>query len=113
VLFATPRAGEGERANDWARGVCAADSAVLYMAAGQAIEIASALLARGMSSHTPVMLVENASLPTSRTDVMTLQEMQHLPRSESRGPTVLMLGEAFRAALIAKRADVSVRTAAG
>src|SRR6266852_565706 len=52
VLLATPRAGKGERANDWARGVCAADSAVLYMAAGQANEIASALLARGMPAHT-------------------------------------------------------------
>ena len=113
VLFATPRTGKGERANEWARGVCAADSAVLYMAAEQANEIASALLARGMSPHTPVMIVENASLPTSRTDVMTLQEMQYMPRSESQGPTVLMLGEAFRAALIAKRDEVCVRTAAG
>jgi uroporphyrin-III C-methyltransferase len=113
VLFATPRAGKGERVNDWARGVCAADSAVLYMAAGQANEIASALLARGMSPHTPVMIVENASLPTLRTDVMALQEMQHLPPSEYQGPAVLMLGEAFRSALIANRDDVRVRTAAG
>lgn len=113
VLFATPRAGKDERANDWARGVCAADSAVLYMAAGQANEIAQALLARGMSPHTPVMIVENASLPTLRTDVMTLHEMQHSPPAEYQGPTLLMLGEAFRSALIANRDHVCVRTAAG
>jgi uroporphyrin-III C-methyltransferase len=84
---------------------------VLYMAAGQANEIASALLARGMAAHTPVMIVENASLPTLRTDAMTLLEMQHLPPSEFKGPAVIMLGEAFRSALIAHRGDVSLRAA--
>jgi uroporphyrin-III C-methyltransferase len=113
VLLATPRAGKGERANDWARGVCAADSAVLYMAAGQANGIACALLARGMPAHTPVLIVENASLPTLRTDAMTLHEMQHLPLSEFKGPAVIMLGAAFHSALVANRDDVSLRTAAG
>src|SRR5258706_11873781 len=113
VLLATPRAGKGERANDWARGVCAADSAGLYMAAGQANGIASALLARGMPAHTPVLIVENASLPTLRADAMTLHEMQHLPLAEFQGPAVIMLGEAFRSALVANRNDVSLRTAAG
>jgi len=101
------------RANDWARGVCAADSAVLYMAAGQANGIASALLARGMPAHTPVLIVENASLPTLRADAMTLHEMQHLPLAEFQGPAVIMLGEAFRPALVANRDGVSLRTAAG
>jgi uroporphyrin-III C-methyltransferase len=83
------------------------------MAAGQANEIASALLARGMPAHTPVMIVENASLPALKTDTMTLHEMQHLPPSEFRGPAVIMLGEAFRSALSAQRDDVSLRNASG
>ena len=36
VVFATPRVGAGEDAADWAKSVVAADTAVLYMAAGKA-----------------------------------------------------------------------------
>ena len=40
VVFATPRIGEGEDVSDWAPAVATADTAVLYMAIGQAAEIA-------------------------------------------------------------------------
>src|SRR6267143_2142968 len=33
VVFVTPRAGSGERENDWAASVIAADTAVIYMGA--------------------------------------------------------------------------------
>ncbi len=35
VVFVTPRAGRGERENDWAASVLAADTAVIYMGAGR------------------------------------------------------------------------------
>ena len=96
VLFATPRAGVGERSNEWARGVCAADSAVLYMAAGEGAAIATALLAHGMSPDTPVVIIENATLADSKTEALTLRELQALPPQERRAPALLMLGEIFR-----------------
>ena len=38
VAFVTPRVGEGERPSDWAKIAAAADTAVIYMGAGQAAE---------------------------------------------------------------------------
>ena len=112
VLFATPRAGVGERPNNWARGVCAADSAVLYMAAGEGRAIATALLAHGMAPDTPVLIVENAALADSRTAALTLRELQNLPQPERRAPALLMFGEIFRDASAANRAIVGAAAAA-
>jgi uroporphyrin-III C-methyltransferase len=95
VSLATPRVGEGEGATDWARGACAADTAVLYMAAGQAADIARTLEGRGMPSSTPVVIVENASLPNARQIGTTLGG---LPGADLalNGPALLMIGEVYR-----------------
>src|SRR5206468_3802640 len=66
VAFVTPRAGRGERENDWAASVLAADTAVIYMGAGLAGEISARLIARGKPKATPVVLVESATLPEQR-----------------------------------------------
>lgn len=95
VSFATPRVGEGEGATDWARGASAADTAVLYMAAGQAASIARTLEGQGMPSSTPVVIVENASLPDSRQFGTTLRDLQTADRALS-GPALLMMGEVYR-----------------
>src|SRR5438034_748403 len=57
VAFVTPRVGAGEQATDWVQSVVAADTAAIYMGAGQAAAIASALMAAGMPAATPVALV--------------------------------------------------------
>jgi uroporphyrin-III C-methyltransferase len=44
VAFVTPRVGDSEGTADWARSVCSSDSAVLYMAAGQAQQVAAELI---------------------------------------------------------------------
>jgi uroporphyrin-III C-methyltransferase len=95
VCFATPRVGEGEGASDWAEGASAANTTVLYMAAGQAGEIARTLEARGMSSSTPVVIVENASLPNVRQLGTTLGGLQCADFALS-GPALLMIGEVYR-----------------
>jgi uroporphyrin-III C-methyltransferase len=95
VSFATPRVGEGEAATDWVGGACAADTAVLYMAAGQAAEIARTLEARGVPSSTPVVIVENASLPNVRQIGTTLLGLQSADLALS-GPALLMIGEVYR-----------------
>jgi uroporphyrin-III C-methyltransferase len=96
VLFATPRAGAGERPNEWARAVCAADSAVLYMAAGECEAIAATLLAQGKPADTPVLIVENVAHGNSRIEALKLRELQKLTRQERGAPALLMIGEIFR-----------------
>jgi uroporphyrin-III C-methyltransferase len=99
VVFVTPRAGAGEAENDWVSSVAAADTAVIYMGAGLADTIASALVARGLPPQAPVALVENASLPEARVRTGTLAELPRLAKALGAGPAVIVLGEVLRAAL--------------
>lgn len=96
VTFATPRVGEGEDVGDWAPAVVHADTAVLYMAAGQAAEIARILEAEGMPALTPVVLVENASLPDARQVGTTLRGLQEGLPEAIEGPALLLFGEVYR-----------------
>jgi uroporphyrin-III C-methyltransferase len=96
VVFATPRIGEGEDVSDWAPAVARADTAVLYMAAAQAVDIAGILEAQGMSPSTPVVLVENASLPTSRHIGCTLRGLRNGAARQMTGPALLLFGDVFR-----------------
>ena len=95
VVFATPRAGEGESPSGWARAAAAADTAVLYMAAGDAEAVRRALLEAGSRAGTPVAIVESASL--SRT-VFTgkLSDLPSLAARCSGGPALLLVGEVYR-----------------
>jgi len=95
VVFVTPRVGDGEQPNDWAATVAKADTAVIYMGAGEAAAIAAALLARGRPSSLPVAVVENASLPESRRWLTTLGALPGLADETFRGPVLLLLGEVF------------------
>ncbi|MDK2126092.1 uroporphyrinogen-III C-methyltransferase [Parachitinimonas caeni] len=98
VLFATARVGQGESPADWVAPVVAADTAVLYMGVKQAAEVAAALLAGGMRADRPLMIVENASLPTSRQWQLTLAELADVAGWNLSGPAILMIGEVYRAA---------------
>ena len=95
VAFVTPRVAEGEKANDWARTVAASDTAVIYMGAGQAEMIASALLARGMRPQTPIMVVENASLPDRRQFTLSLCDLPRIASLGIAGPALIMIGEVY------------------
>ncbi|HET7765148.1 MAG TPA: uroporphyrinogen-III C-methyltransferase [Burkholderiales bacterium] len=103
VVFATPRAAEGERGNDWAASVLAADTAVLYMGAGLAEPISAELMARGRPPGTPVALVENASLPERKVLFGTLAELPALARQTGYGPTIVLFGEVLKDALAQRR----------
>jgi uroporphyrin-III C-methyltransferase len=112
VVFATPRAGEGEDRSGWSRAAAAADTAVLYMAAGQAEEIARTLIAAGLSPLKPALIVESATLPQSEVQATTLGELQRLPRHERQGPALLMIGQVFREAVEAAREEAPARATA-
>jgi len=99
VVFVTPRAAEGERGNDWAASVLAADTAVLYMGAGLAQAISTELLRRGKPADTPVALVASASLPERRVLFGALANLPELAQKTGRGPTIVLFGEVLKDAL--------------
>ncbi len=111
VTFVTPRTGDGEQARDWTQCVINADSAALYMAAGKAREIASRLIASGMRADTPVVVVENASLPTMTRTVLPLSQLEHAEEWSLRGPALILLGEVFRHAAAQPDSSMTVREA--
>ena len=93
VAFVTPRVGPGEPPSRWADAVAAADTAAIYMGAGEAATIRRELLARGMPASTPAAVVENASLPDGTFAAGTLDELPALVERCGSGPAVLLLGE--------------------
>lgn len=101
VAFITPRVGEGEAPSEWAKAAAAADTAVIYMGAGQAGEISTALIAAGAAPDLPVLVAENATLPQARRIALTLEELPQIARHGLSGPTLIMVGRAFAAALAA------------
>lgn len=101
VAFVTPRVGEGEAPSGWAKSAAAADTAVIYMGAGQAAEIAATLIEQGVARDTPTAIVENATLPQARRFVMPLSELARAGELGISGPAVIMLGAVFAASLAA------------
>jgi uroporphyrin-III C-methyltransferase len=107
VTFVTPRVGEGEDASDWIRSVCNADSAVMYMAAGQAAAIADKLLGQGLPTDMPVLIVENASLPNMALTAATLGALRSMTeRMTHGGPALLMIGRVFERAADAQTTGI-------
>jgi uroporphyrin-III C-methyltransferase len=105
VVLATPRIGEGEAPSNWAGPAAAADTAVMYMGAGQASEVAAELIAAGAARDTPVLVAENATLPQARRIALTLEELPMIAGYGITGPTLIMVGRAFAAALAAAERD--------
>lgn len=95
VVFVTPRVGEAESASDWAQSVLVADTAVLYMASGQAAVIAQALMQRGMAGSTPAALISNASLPNRKKVHTTLAQLADVAHQVG-SPALIVLGEVLR-----------------
>ena len=95
VVFVTPSVGDGEIDGDWAASVLAADTAALYMAAGQASWITSTLLARGMRADTPVALVEEASLSGARAERGVLAHLPQMAATRGAGPSLILIGQVF------------------
>lgn len=104
IVFVTPRVGETEHASDWVAGALAADSVAIYMGAGQADAISTALMARGRDPGTPIALVESASLGQASVRYGTLRALPALAAESGKGPVVILLGEVLREKLEAQLA---------
>ena len=107
VAFVTPRVGAGERPSNWVDAVSAADTAAIYMGAGEGPAIAAALIAAGKPPSTPVAIVENASLPDLSIAYGTLASLSRV----DGGPVLILVGEVYREAAAADRAARNSRQA--
>ena len=93
VAFVTPRVGEGTAESSWVRAALAADTVAIYMGADELPEIAARLIVAGKSMATPVVVVENASMPDMD---LTYGTLARLPRWESRGgPALVLIGDVY------------------
>ncbi len=95
VLFVTPRVGHGETDHPWAKSAAAADTVVLYMAGQQAGAIAEALMAVGLPSTHPSVMIENATLPGKRIIPARLCDLASAAKQLQGGPALLFIGEVF------------------
>ena len=107
VAFVTARVGEGEAPSNWAKNAAAADTAVVYMGAGQAETVAAALIAAGAPQDLPVLVVENATLPEVRRIALILRDLPQLARYGMTGPTLIMLGRVFASARATRQVGVT------
>ena len=96
VAFVTPRVGEGEDPVDWAAAAARADTAAIYMGAGDAVAVAAALVAHGVSPATPVALVENASQPDEAVHTGVLAALPAMAAARGNGPALILVGEVWR-----------------
>lgn len=92
VVLTTPRIGVDETASDWAAGIDAGSTVVVYMGAGKAGEVAEKLLSRGVSPDTPAIIVENATLPGRREIWCEVGTLQQEARHTIAGPALIIIG---------------------
>jgi uroporphyrin-III C-methyltransferase len=115
AMFATPRVGADTADNTWLAGALTTDTVAIYMGAGEAESIAQRLIAAGKPATTPVVVVENASLPQMQTRATTLAELPQCANGLTGGPVLILIGEVYRELLERERsAELSIpKTAAG
>ncbi|MES2353088.1 MAG: uroporphyrinogen-III C-methyltransferase [Pseudomonadota bacterium] len=97
VTFATPRVGHGETPGEWADAAASGDTAILYMAISEAEAVRAALMSRGVAPDTPVVIVENASLPNERQIRGILETLPEIVTNRMSGPAILCIGQVFEA----------------
>lgn len=97
VTFATPRSWHGA-AVEVPAGT-SADTVVLYMAGETLPALAAQLVAQGRAPHTPLLVVESASLPAERRWAGTLASAPDWPGARAGGPVLVMVGDALAAAV--------------
>lgn len=103
VVFITGHAKPGDSGTDWRALAATAHSArltlVIYMGVSGARHIQDELL-RGLPAHTPVAVIQNASLPQQRQAVCTLGELQStIEREALSSPSVIVVGNVLQGLL--------------
>lgn len=103
VTFVTGHAAKGETPDlDWSSLGRGNETVVIYMGVSTAPLIAARLIEAGRRASTPVLVVENASLPDERRIVTTLDNVGGAVEG-LEGPAILIVGEV--AALAAEQSE--------
>ncbi len=100
VVFVTGHAKPDAAGTDWRALAATAHSArltlVIYMGVASASRIQAELLT-GLPADTPVAVVHNASLPSQRHIVTTLQHLQRdLAEAQLASPSVIVVGDVLQ-----------------
>ena len=103
VVFVTGHAKPGDSGTDWRALAATAHSArltlVIYMGVRGAATIQDELL-HGLPEHTPVAIIQSASLPTQRHALCTLGELQAtILREKLASPSVIVVGDVLQGLL--------------
>lgn len=98
VVLTTPRVGVDETASDWAAGIDAGSTVVIYMGAGKAGEVAEQLLSRGVPRNTPAIIIKNATLPDRREMWCDVGTLQQKARHTVAGPALIIIGRVLNKA---------------
>ena len=101
VVFVTGHAKPGDKGTDWRQLAATARDAkltlVIYMGVSGADMIQTELLT-GLPPHTPVAIIENASLPHQRQALTQLDQLTHtLQTTGLKSPSVLVVGDVVQA----------------
>jgi len=95
VSFVTAHASGGAEPDlDWPSLARANHTVVIYMGLTRAGQIAARLFAAGRAASTPALIVENASLPSERRILTTLDGLRAAAEGLT-GPALLIVGEAM------------------
>ncbi len=102
VVFVTGHAKPGDSGADWAQLSHTAHQAkltlVIYMGVSSLAHICQGLLS-GLPAHTPVAVVQNASLPTQRQALTTLSELVATVQGEDlQSPSIIVVGDVVQGA---------------
>jgi len=82
---------------------------VIYMGVSGAQRIQDELL-HGLPADTPVAIVQNASLPTQRHAVCTLETLSAIASEQLTSPSAIIVGDVVRGVTTSQRALQSLFT---
>ncbi|MGE4430890.1 MAG: uroporphyrinogen-III C-methyltransferase [Sphingobium sp.] len=95
LIFVTAHAQQGDRLDlDWTALADPGATLAVYMGKASAPMLMKRLIAAGLPPATPVMAVENASLPSQRSIATRLDLLTIAAKSLGDGPAILLIGEA-------------------
>jgi uroporphyrin-III C-methyltransferase len=96
VIFVTAHA-SGENAPDWPALVKTRMTLVVYMGIARCATVQRALASAGLAATTPILVVENASLPRERPLRTTLERLAgDITTNEIASPAVMIIGDVAR-----------------
>ncbi len=102
LVFATGHTADGETLPDWAGLALSGATVAVYMGRTVAPQVATQLIAAGLSAATPVAVIENASRADHRAYAGRLDELASLAaRPEIAGPVLIIVGDVVAAGAIA------------